>query len=275
MKKTILGFLLLILVLSLCGCNSNSGSNDENVNNKGNIEYISDRKCSYYSENEEYIVFFGLQDNNNNYLDASGTAEIVIVDDNNIEIFEKSIQFSESDFTDWSNAMRDYSRYLCGIHIKRSEISGSTTKSGKLKLTVYADDVSFDESSMIITDLPSKSVNITLPSTPQTIKNYDYSGNLEFEAIVENITCSTESNYDGKSTATFVITTKMTKNNSKYSASYFYVGYKLKNSKGIVVKSEKTGLPSVGVGETVQDDFIIFDLDPTDSYVLEFTNPEF
>lgn len=288
-KKAIIvaacGLVFILFIIGVITRNANK-INDNNYNsdvyaNSGNggdssvsVGYISDRTCSYYEKDKEFVVFFGLQDYNNKFIEASGTAKIVIEDNSGNILYDKEIQFTPDDFSDWSFAYRDESRHLCGLHISIDDIKGGASTSGVLTLTVTGDNYSFDPSTISINNLPSKSVGIKLPSTPAIIKNYDYKGNVEFVISIDSITLETESNYDGKSTARFTIVATMKSNNSKYSSSYTYVGYKLKDSSGIVVSSGKAMVDAVGVGERVKADFNIYDLDPNDSYTLTFMNPE-
>ena len=97
---------------------------------------------------------------------------------------------------------------------------------------------------------------------------------INYIASVNSLSYETQSNYNGKSTVEFTVIATMKKNNSKYDSSYFYVGFKIKNSKGIVVASEKTMMDAVKVGESVKDTFSVYNLDPNDSYTMTFTDPE-
>ena len=122
MKKAVFLALALVVCLSLCACSAQlltltepSGATTSTQPKPttpttqptqiedNTIQYISNRRVQYNESTEEYIVFFGLEDEQREYTHSSGTAEITIQDDNGEVIYQKDIPFDESDFTSWTN----------------------------------------------------------------------------------------------------------------------------------------------------------------------------
>lgn len=125
------------------------------------IGYLSDRKVQYEEEDNEYIVFFGLKNKAMEFIAAPGKAEITITA-GGATLYQKTVAFKKSDFTNWTNPLWDSSRYLCGLRIKRSDIKGGTKNSGTLTLKVIIDDGTwFDPDDLTINNLPIASASFS------------------------------------------------------------------------------------------------------------------
>lgn len=290
MKKTLTGILVIVMIFCFAGCggtSNNTYSGDNSYNDDTNysngdyedtsistsIQYISDRRVEYDKTNKHHIVFFGLQDAGNTYLSATGTASITITDESNTNIFKKDISFTSDDFTDWTNQQWDSSRYLCGIYIKDSELQGSASSSGTLSLKVTLDDGTyFDAQALNISDLPSISVKVKLPTIPSTFKDMRYSSYTSTVQI-SKLEYKSEVNYDGNATLYFDVVLKLvSKTDNTNESSNVNVAYKLYDSEGIVVDSGHIYSDPIAVGESSKDSFNIYDLDPRDTYTLKFEN---
>ncbi|MBO5231413.1 MAG: hypothetical protein J6B88_02215 [Clostridia bacterium] len=283
MKRFLVVILILALICCFTGCreDSNNSYGDTNYNDKDyeeelpstSIQYISDREVEYDDTNKYHIVFFGLQDATDTYLSASGTASITITDETDTNLFKKDIPFTSNDFTDWTNQHWDSSRYLCGIYIKDSELQGSASSSGTLSLEVtLADGTHFEAKALNISDLPSISVKVNLPTIPATFKDMRYSSYTSTVQITK-LEYKSEVNYDGEATLYFDVILKLVSKTDKINeSSNVNLGYKLYDSEGIVVDSGHIYSDPIAVGESSKDSFNIYDLDPRDTYTLKFEN---
>lgn len=279
MKKTILILLTFVVALSLCAC----GGNDNSININGedhfevstvnSVQYISDRRVQYEEASKEHIVFFGLQTDKNQYVSASGTAEITIIDDTSTTLYSENIRFTSADFTEWTNQSWDSSRYMCGLYIADSEIEGSASSSGNLTLKVTLDDGTyFYPETMRIFDLPSLSVAVELPAIPSQYSDTRYSS---FTSTVEVTKLEYEStmSYDSTATLSFSVVLKLiSKTGRTNESNAVCVGYKLYDSDGIVVDSGTIYSSPIAVGESAKDTFSIYNIDPRDKYVLKLEN---
>ena len=235
--------------------------------------YLSDRSVQFNEEDNEYLVLFGFKDENGEYVSARGTASIVITDKTGNELYKKDLAFTDSDFSSWSNKLNPVSRLLCGLHIKASDISGAASSSGTLSLAVELDEgASFESTKLSINNLKEKELSIVLPDLPQKLTNYNFKGEVEEVIEVTNIEIETSIHYNGDASAKIHLTVRMLENYSTSTSHYSHVGYKLKDSSGVIVDSGSTGINPMAVGETSKNTFYINNLDANESYTLELEN---
>ena len=237
------------------------------------VKYLTDRSVQFNEQDDDYVLLFGLKDEKEEYVSSKGTVSVTITDTTGNELYNKDISFYDSDFSSWSSKLNPTARYLCGIHIMASEISGSASSSGTLSFSVELDDgVSFDSSNLNITNLKQKDIDIQLPALPQSIINYNYSNEVEDVVEVTDIEIETKVFYDGSASIQVHLTVGMLENNSTSTSHYSHVGYKLKDSNGVIVDSGNAFINPMAVGETSKDTFYISNLDANESYVLELDN---
>lgn len=272
---SIVAVLLILAAIVITGLDNNDDSyydqpQDENV---PQVNYISNRTAQYNEEDKQYVVFFGLQASEyGEYMSSSGVADIVIKDDTGNELYNKKINFTDSDFTTWTNSYWDNSRYLCGLYINASDIKGSASSTGTLTLSVSGENFEFSPYNIQLFNLPIKQIKVDLPDLPKKIYNYTYTGNTEKVINITDIKYETTSNYDSTSTIKFTFTVKMITNYSNSTSTYSQIGYKLKNSKGVIVNSGTHFVDAMSVGETVLEELSIYDLNPNDTYTLTLEN---
>ena len=292
MKKVLALMLAMVLVLSLAACGQGEGSITETTTETTTttekptkpIEtteeaapttpaYIGERTVEYHKEDDRFIVFFALQDENKNYMAADGTANIKFFDNSQNVLYDKSIDFTVLDFTEWSNTYRDGTKNMCGIYIDKKDIKNGISDSGVVSLSVVGDGFWFEEYNMNVDNLPKKELTVKLPSVPCEIINYGYDGSIETKLSVESVDYSSEIyDYNGKATVRFSLKVKLLENHTASSSTYSQVGYKLKDSTGLVVDSSNVMVNSAGVGETVKAEILSLDLDPNETFTLTFEN---
>ena len=250
-----------------------SGSSTSGSTRIKTAKYLSDRSVQYNEEDNDYIVFFGLKDENEEYISSKGTASIVITDKTGNELYNKDISFSDNDFSSWSNKLNPTPRFLCGLHIKTSDISGAASSSGTLSLAVELDDgVSFESSNLSINNLKEKELSIALPELPQSFSNYNYKNEIEEVIEVTDIEVETTVHYNGSASVKLYLTVSMLENYSSSTSHYSHIGYKLKDSNGVIVDSGNASINPMAVGETSKDTIYINNLDANESYTLELDN---
>lgn len=189
MKRWISFLVCVSLLLSLTACvsennyatsdeghqNSNSTTRTKtttltNNTNDDEVRYISDRDVQYSNPDKRYTIFFGLKNADKVLIDASGTANIIIYDDEGEkELYSASISFDSTDFTTWSNASWDSDRYLCGLYLDRSVLSCQESQYGILALKVtLSDGTWFDYEKMDIYSLPTHEWEDATCTAPKT-----------------------------------------------------------------------------------------------------------
>lgn len=289
MKRCFLILLCLLITGTACGCSSTretffAYSVDESYYSDNyyadetfdpyesqSVQYISDRDVDYYESDDWFIVFFGLKNENETLIDASGTADIEIKDQNGNSLYKQSIPFSEDDFTTWTSASWSNEKYLCGLYIDRADISGGTSTSGTLTLEVTcADGSHFSPSNLSISDLPEKRVTIKLPSVPKTLNDNSYSSK-SLKVTVKKLSYESNLSYDGTADVTINMTIQLiSKSGDTNTSETAHVGYKLYDSDNVVVDSGQFYSPPLEVGESALIDETIYNLDPTEVYTLKF-----
>ncbi len=89
---------------------------------------------------------------------------------------------------------------------------------------------------------------------------------------VTDIEVETTVHYNGTASAKIYLTVTMLENYSSSTSHYSHVGYKLKDSNGVIVDSGNASINPMAVGETSKDNIYINNLDANESYTLELDN---
>ena len=270
--------LAIIVTVVLVSVFSNSGSSSTNV--ATSTTELSKKVCSidativqFNSEDNQFIVFFGLRNEHSRYISGTGTATIVVKDEEGNELYNKEIAFDENDFGDWTSQAAG-TRYLCAIYVNKSEIAGGLSERGQFILTVKGDDYNFDAKYLDTWDLPERelTINLILPTIPITINNYDRDENLEKQISITKIETEMSKSYNNKVTVNLEFNVKMLANYAEATSVSSSIGYKLKNSDGVIVDSGTIYISQMAVGETAKADKTFYDLEPDETYTLEFDN---
>lgn len=117
------------------------------------------------------------------------------------------------------------------------------------------DGVWFEEETMNVMDLPISGLDLTIPSLPCSVNEVDYKGNIEKTVEVQSLTPNYKSYGSGSGSLTFSIKAKMTYNSKGNSSSdYVYIGYKIKDSEGVIVDSGSFMVGPLAVGDVVVEE---------------------
>lgn len=120
---------------------------------KREVEWISDWRFQYYTDEDTYVLLFQLADKNEVPMSASGTVEIRIVNDDNVTVYSKTHTFTAADFEEWIYDDTD-EKYLATVYISPQSITKGSTEYGTLYFEVYGDGYSFEECTESVFDLP-------------------------------------------------------------------------------------------------------------------------
>ncbi len=137
------------------------------------------------------------------------------------------------------------------VTIPKSDIKKGYSETGTISYKVYNDYIWFDVMEEELDDLPW-TLTVKLPSLPQTIKKYSYSGSLESSCKVTKITyeCSGDDLY-------VYLTGQKTydSDGSNYSSSC-KIGWKLYDEDGYVIDDGNCYTSSLTTGEKFKDERI-------------------
>lgn len=235
------------------------------------ITYISDRKVEYDEISQEHKLFFSLKlQDKETRVSSSGVANIKIVNEDNVEVYNQQVKFNRSNFGNWTWALSG-TKYVCCIKIPDSELIKSTSKKGKLTFNVKLDDgVSFSDSTYSLFDLPLQDLKevcrIAMPATPASISDLHYSGKIQTIVEVTDVNYSVEKSSEGtyRVTISFSGEKKYDMDGDNYSRTCL-IGWKLYKDNNVVADSGTIYTTKLAVGEKFENE--------TDTiYVLETGN---
>ena len=125
---------------------------------------------------------------------------------------------------------------------------------------------------MNIYNMPVRGIEISMPQLPHTYSDYDYRNNLEATVRIDGITYDCAVYGPNNVTVTLHVSSTMLFNSTPGVSKYVFVGYKLRNSQGVIVDSGTINIKQSDVGDISLTDVIIWNLSALDTYTLELLN---
>ena len=265
MKKLLSFSLVAVLLITLSSCGLLVP----------NVETMTGWKFQYNEGTDDYSLFFGLLDANDNPVAAAANVEIRIINDYDEVVYTGTKTITEDDFGTYSNLLQG-DRFMANVRIDASELTEGASTCGTVYFTVSnSSSFMFDEASCkALYCLPIKDVQLNIPSLPLEIQNSSSYYGLESTVSITNIsyamdksafmpslkiTITGEKTFEGKSTVLGTI-----------------INYKLLDQEGFVVDSGRVYLNSdLSVGDKFKDDsLVIYDITPGETYTLQLTNSD-
>lgn len=255
MKKIIVLF-VCVMLLVLVGC-------DFDIIN---VETLKGWSFQYNESTNDYSLFFGLLDENDEPVAAEVDVDIRIVDDLGEEVYAGTKSVTTDDF-DYYTSIIDGEQYLANVRIPAVEISQGGSSSGTVYFTVYKENVvQFDEVSCeVLSDLPIKDVKVKFETFPKDIKVRSIMGNIDSIIQIQKAEYSFEGEYSTKLT----IIVSGQKISGSDSSGYDQISYKLYDSEGYIVDSGNMFLQSLSNGDKFRDEIIVRNVIPGETYNLE------
>ena len=257
MKKTFLALSFLLLFL-LYGCSTPQATR---------IETLKGWSFQFNEGTDDFSLFFGLLDEDDNSISAEVDVDIRIVNENDEEVYQDTKTVSENDFGYYTSQAAG-EQYLANIRIPASDISPGTSSNGKVYLTVYKEDsVRFDEVSCdVLYCLPIKDVQVTCDGLPIELNLKDYFGNTESIIQINEVSYRFEKEYLPQ----LKITIAGEKSYGGKNSGYDIISYKLYDDDGYMMDSGSIYLSSLSEGDKFKDDsLVIYDVTPGTSYTLK------
>lgn len=266
MRKAFSLLTILVLLLGLYGCNSSSVDDNDNpiIETPGPVEetpkpvIVTPKKIADISvENVEseslYRFFFAFLNESEERMAFDATVIIRIVNDSNATVYNKTINITKSNFSNWTWTYlgQKTTKYLAAINIPYSEIAVGLSTGGTLYYQVTAsNNTRWNELSLKIDDLPIQ-FSISLPSLPLNINKYgSLSGSKMYSTTVTEITYSYSISYDGTITLSLFFTGSKTYDwDGANTSRTMGFSYKIYDSEDYVVEDGTFYTPSLKVGE--------------------------
>lgn len=256
-------------MLTLTGCSMLGSGTASSVILKKYPQTMNNWSFQYNDETNDYSLFFGFLDKNENPISAEVDVDIRIVSDNNEELYKGTKTVLESDFGNYTSQSRG-DNYLANVRIPYNELKKGTALNGTVYFTVYREnEVSFDEASTTASYcLPVKDVQVVCEDLPVSIDVKDYSGKVESTIQINEI----KYDYEKKYSLRLTITVLGEKTYGTSGSMYDVVSYKIYDHEGYVVDSGNLFLNSLAQGDKFKEESIyLYDVVPGEKYSIAFS----
>ncbi len=259
MKKVLIP-LIIVLLFSLTGCSLLPDKS---------IETLKGWSFQYNQGTNDFSLFFGLLNGNEQYISADVDVDIRIVNESGEEVYKATKSVTKRDFGNYESKAAG-KQYLAEIRIPEKDIATGKSSNGTVYLTVYKENVvQFDEvNCAALYCLPVSDLTLVAENLPTEISVKGYDGSVESKIRIEDVsyTC------DKLLSTTLKITVSGTKTYGSSKIGYDMVAYKIYDSKGYVVESGNLFINGVGKGDKFKDDSIsVYDITPGDIYKIVFS----
>lgn len=282
MKKGII-ILSVVLLYLLCGCSALPTSvapdgkkvsqeqvpDDTEPSSDAIFERIATMKgwsFQYNQGTDDYSLFFGLLDDEEEAVSASVDVDIRIINENGEEVFTATKSATDDDFAYYESTAAG-TQYLANIRIPAAEIKEGTSSSGTVYFTVYKGKTAlFDEvNCAALYCLPISDVALTVDNLPVEINVKGYNGNTESIIKITEVSYTFEKEYTPQLKIT--LTGQKTYGNN---SGYDIIAYKLYDSEEYLIDTGMVYLRSLDNGDKFKDDsIVIYDIVPGETYYLK------
>lgn len=256
--------LLLLLPFLFLGCSIPTLTSYE----ENNVEILKSWSFQFNAETNDYSLFFGLLNKNNEYVSADVDIDIRIVNEEDEEVYKSTKSVFKNDF-DYYTSQADGEQYLAELRIPAADIIFGKSSNGTVYLTVYKNDaVRFDEvTCSAYYCLPISDVELIFDKFPLRIDVKGYDGSTESTIQINDITYSFEKAYVPK--VKIIVSGVKIYDKPDSMMSYDMISYKLYDSKKYMITSGDIYLNSLDKGDKFKDDsIVIYDITPGETYRL-------
>lgn len=262
--KKVIAAVLVVFLFSLCGCSflpvASIGNND--------IETLKGWSFQYNSGTNDYSLFFGLLNSNDQYIAGDVDVDIRIINDAGEEVYSATKSVTAQDFGNYESQAAG-KEYLADVRIPASDIKNGKSNNGTVYLTVYKDDtVRFDEvNCSALYCLPVADIKLTAKELPVELNVKGNDGSIESVIKITDVSFVYEKEYIPQLQITF-----SGEKISGKSSSYDIISYKLYDSNEYLVDSSNVYLKLLDAGDKFRDDsIVVYDITPGEDYTLQFT----
>lgn len=264
--------LLFSLPFIMCGCSAPisipHGNDAVELFEYNNVETLKSWSFQFNEETNDYSLFFGLLDKNDEEISAEVDVDIRIVNEEDEEVYKGTKTVFKTDF-DYYSSQAAGEQYLAELRIPVADISSGKSSNGTVFLTVYKNDaLRFDEvNCSALYCLPISDVELIFDTFPLNIDVKGYDGSIESTIQIDDIAYSFEKDLIPQVKIT-VFGVK-TYSSQESMPNYDIIRYKLYDSEEYMVTSGSIYLDSLEQGDKFKDDsIVIYDIIPGETYKL-------
>ena len=128
---------LLVLLSTLCVLFSSCSILLSSLTQKSDVEKLGDWYFEYEGIPDYYCLYFSFKDKNDEYVISDTEVDVRIVDDNNNELFNRTISVSRGDFVYKKSIFSEKEKTLAEVRINSSDMKKGTSSSGVVYFTVH------------------------------------------------------------------------------------------------------------------------------------------
>ncbi|MCH5249854.1 MAG: hypothetical protein J1E98_07970 [Lachnospiraceae bacterium] len=265
--------LLFLLLFLMCGCSapivtSYEDNNVQTLKEDNNVETLKSWSFQFNKGTNDYSLFFGLLNKNNEYISADVDVDIRIVNEKDEEVYKGTKSIFKSDFDYYTNQIAG-EQYLAELRIPASDIISGKSSNGTVYLTVYKNDtVRFDEvNCSALYCLPISDVELIFDTFPLSIDVKGYDGSIESTIQIDDITYLFEKDFIPQ--VKIIVSGVKIYGKPDSISSYDMIRYKLYDSEEYMITSGNIYLHSLDQGDKFKDDsIVIYDITPGETYKL-------
>lgn len=152
-----------------------------------NVETMKGWSFQYNSGTKDYSLFFGLCDENDNYVAADVSVAIRIENEYGEIVYNKTNWVTTKDFGAYSNTITG-DRYLANVRIDEKDIVAGSSSSGTVYFTVKNINLIFDECNCTaLYCLPVKDIELFVDSLPIELQKKGYNGKAESKVLITDV----------------------------------------------------------------------------------------
>lgn len=255
--------LLFRLLFLICGCSVPISTSYED----NNIKTLNSWSFQFNERTNDYSIFFGLLNKNNEYISADVDVDIRIVNEEDEEVYKGTKSVFKSDF-DYYTSQAAGEQYLAELRISAADITFGKSSNGTVYLMVYNNTVRFDEvNCSAYYCLPISDVELIFDTLPLNIDVKGYDGNIESTIQINDITYSFEKDYIPQ--VKIIVSGAKIYGKTDSMPSYDMISYKLYDNEEYLIASGNIYLNSLDQGDKFKDDsIVIYDITPGETYRL-------
>ena len=260
--------LLFALLFLMCSCSASNPYENDNIEIllDNNVETLKSWSFQFNEETNDYSLFFGLLNKNNEEISAEIDVDIRIVNEEGEEVYKETKTVFKTDF-DYYTSQAAGEQYLAELRIPAADIISGKSSNGTVFLTVYKNDtLRFDEvNCSALYCLPISDVELIFDTFPLSIDVKGYDGSIESTIQIDDIAYSFQKDYVPQVKITvFGVKTYSSQDSMP---SYDIIKYKLYDSEEYMVTSGSIYLNSLDQGDKFKDDsIVIYDVIPGETY---------
>lgn len=248
MKKLLCVMIALMIIMMA----SEASAGLFNWDDKGKVAYIAGWVFDYYSENEQNCLRFQFTNKNKDVITASADVEIKITGENGEELYSGKHKIEQEDYYRWSNAFKKGELYAT-IFIDPNEIAKTSSGEGTVTFEVQNGMYfHFEEIEIKTDDLPTVPLEdmykLEIPSLPQKVSR-SFIGEKLHETEVTEIEYEFTESFSGVNLKIYFTGKKTYDSDGKSNSDSCWIGWKLYDEEGYVVKSGTALTQDVCEGE--------------------------